>query len=223
MEVFIADLDAVGKEEEQAYAALLNSDERVRSEHMSVQRRKTFLTGRALARDVLGQILGEPPQQVDFKLLASGAPALKKEGPFFNLSHSGHFVLMAVDDHPVGVDIEHISKSRNIDAIVRENFDTTAKTAYFVLDLAERRPFFYRLWTMKEAALKLKGCGGDTLPLLQGLKESPAEPIHFYSGSLFDYFFAVAGKEPLRTMQFILKTPLKGRESFLTPENTLLS
>ncbi len=223
MELFIADLDAVGKEEEKAYAALLNADETVRLTRMSVWRRKTFLTGRALVRDVLGQIMGLPPAAVELRLLAGGAPVLKEDGPFFNLSHSGHFVLMAVDDTPVGADIENSRSNRNIDGMVREYFDEAAKAAYFLLDPKERRSFFYRLWTMKEAALKLKGCGGTDIPLMQGLKEAPTEPVHFYSGRLFDYFFAVAGKDPLRTMQLILKTPLKGRESFLTPESTLLS
>ena len=38
----------------------------------------------------------------------NGNPFLKAGEPFFNLSHSGNYVVLAIADCEIGVDIEHI-------------------------------------------------------------------------------------------------------------------
>lgn len=73
-----------------------------------------------------------------------GKPCLKDEVLHFSLSHSGLWVVCAVSDTPVGVDIE---RPRNMDKITK--LFPTARTEEDVL----------RLWTAKEAYLKMVGCG----------------------------------------------------------------
>ena len=67
----------------------------------------------------------------------------------FSLSHSGTWAVCALSDAPVGVDIE---RPRNMDKIAR--LFPNAQTPDDIL----------RLWTAKEAYLKMQGCG-LTVPL----------------------------------------------------------
>lgn len=74
---------------------------------------------------------------------------------FFNLSHCKEAVLCAISDQPVGVDVESV-RSFN-DSLVHY---TMNEDEIREIETAEDRAVaFIRLWTMKEAALKLEGTG----------------------------------------------------------------
>ena len=106
-----------------------------------------------------------------------GKPMLKDTPLHFSLSHSGYFAICAVSDTPVGVDIE---RPRNMDKIAR------------LFPEARTRDDLLRLWTAKEAYLKLLGRGltvpldsvsvqlGETLSL-EGL------PYHLHEYTLEEY------------------------------------
>lgn len=76
------------------------------------------------------------------------------EGAHFNLSHSGPWVVLAMGDNPVGVDVECFSQSRNVEALAKRQF--TPQEQRFVGSSQER---FLRIWTAKEARLKWDGTG----------------------------------------------------------------
>ena len=87
-----------------------------------------------------------------------------KEGYYFNLSHSGDFVLFALADSEIGVDIE-IFKKKN------ESLED------YVLSLDEKNKLtdefdFYRFWTSKESLMKYLGTG-----LSNKIKDIPALPL----------------------------------------------
>lgn len=74
---------------------------------------------------------------------------------YFNLSHCRHAVVCAISDKPVGIDVESIRK-------YRENLvqHTMNEAECRQIASAERPDVaFIRLWTMKEATLKLTGTG----------------------------------------------------------------
>lgn len=80
----------------------------------------------------------------------------------FNNSHSGQWVVCAISDSPVGIDVE---KVRDIDFNIgehcfseKEYLDLSAQTAEAKLD------YFYDLWTLKESYIKAVGLG-LSLPL----------------------------------------------------------
>lgn len=78
--------------------------------------------------------------------------------PFFNLSHSGDFVILAISDTPVGCDIERLHKA----ILSRHVFHPNELS--LLLSLPEgnaRNQAFLRLWTAKEAFLKAIGTGID--------------------------------------------------------------
>lgn len=74
---------------------------------------------------------------------------------FFNLSHCKQAVLCAISDEPVGVDVESV-RSFN-DSLVHYTMNDDEIREIESAD--DRAVAFIRLWTMKEAALKLIGTG----------------------------------------------------------------
>jgi len=92
----------------------------------------------------------------EFEYGEHGKPAIVGHPEIhFNLSHCREAVICVVSDRPVGVDVESVRKYE--DSLVRYtmNDQELAQIA------AAERPdtAFIRLWTMKEARLKLSGIG----------------------------------------------------------------
>ena len=111
-------------------------------------------------------------------------------GKFFNISHSGNFVVLGVSDYEIGVDVEAILKKDMsfLDNIF--NPDELDKA-----DLEEK----YLMWCNKESLTKCIGRG------LRDIKEAPAKPLngkrtydngHYYSQcfSYMKYAFSVTIK-----------------------------
>ena len=71
----------------------------------------------------------------------------------FSLSHAGHYAVLAVSEHPVGVDIEPIAKPQ----VLPRKMLTQEEMKWL-----EENPSpedFCILWTRLESALKAEGCG----------------------------------------------------------------
>ena len=88
----------------------------------------------------------------DLQIDSNGKPKTKGE-TFFNLSHSGNYVVIAVAPHEVGVDIEKVDQ-KNL-CIAREVF-TPNEIKWMNKDQFLR---FHILWTQKESVVKLDGRG----------------------------------------------------------------
>lgn len=73
---------------------------------------------------------------------------------FFNISHSSNYVVCAIGDKPVGIDIEGGRKGRQ--NLARRFFDR-AESDW--IEEAESDERFFRIWTLKEAYGKATGCG----------------------------------------------------------------
>ncbi len=88
----------------------------------------------------------------------------------FNISHTRHGVMCAVGDHPVGCDIEDIPPQLDLD-LCRYCF--SSQEVEGILTSENPTVAFTRLWTQKEALLKLTGEGlNDHLPTLLATDES---------------------------------------------------
>ena len=87
-----------------------------------------------------------------------------ENGPFFNISHSGKYVVMAVSSKEVGVDIEE-NKARDLSSITKIFNEAEAKVA------KEHQDFYY-LWCAKESLIK---CMGITI---SSIKEVPSLPLN---------------------------------------------
>ena len=124
-----------------------------------------------------------------FELGSFGKPKLKCNSLAFNLSHSEDWAALALVKNEgfslqpeLGVDLEKISQ-RNALALAKRFFSQNEWQSLAIhSDLQERNQIFTRLWTRKEACLKLWGTGMHT-PLNSFEVSSPL-PIGLTSSSL---------------------------------------
>lgn len=133
---------------------LLNDAERERAERFrSAEARAAFVAGRAGVREIGARYAGIPAAALDWRAGADGKPFFANAGVAFNMSHSGGEVVAAFSRNPVGVDIERGGRTRDFREIARRFFHEDE------VDGVGGEEDFLRLWTAKEAMLKLSGEG----------------------------------------------------------------
>lgn len=82
-----------------------------------------------------------------------------ENGPEFSLSHGGDYVILGIDERPVGVDVEPI---REFDpAVAQETLQPDELN--WVLD-KDRDARLYAMWTRKESIMKAAGKGFSLPP-----------------------------------------------------------
>ena len=87
-----------------------------------------------------------------------------KDGPCFNVSHSGQYIVMAVSNKDIGVDIEE-NKEKDMSSLIRIFNEAEAK-------MIKEHADFYYLWCAKESLIK---CIGSSI---NRIKEIPALPFN---------------------------------------------
>ena len=92
-------------------------------------------------------------------------------GPFFNISHSGKYVLMAVSTAEIGVDIEEV-KNKDMSSLVRIFNEAEAK-------MIKEHSDFYYLWCAKESLIK---CMGLTVGKVREIPGLPLNGLKTYKG-----------------------------------------
>jgi len=151
---------------------LLSDNERARArKFQSEAARDRFLTGRSGIRRAAAIYTGLDAREFVISQTPSGKPILENSDLHFNLSHSGGEVVAAFSAAPVGLDIESPGRSRDFAGIARRFFSPEEAAQISTED------GFLRIWTAKEAMLKLAGTG-----LAGGLAE--ARPGTGAGGSL---------------------------------------
>lgn len=141
--------------------------------------RKQLLLGRYLIRSVLSQYT-ECIAPAEWRFLENdyGKPFVDPDqnsnSLFFNLSHSGNRLVLAVARHEfIGVDIERSDKQRRVAKISDRFFSGEEVKDLLALDGDQQLNRFYELWTLKEAYIK--ACGlGLAIPLQQFSYSFPA-------------------------------------------------
>ena len=92
-------------------------------------------------------------------------------GPYFNISHSGKYVLMVVSTAEIGVDIEEI-KNKDMSSLVRIFNEAEAK-------MIKEHSDFYYLWCAKESLIKCMGLSVGKVREIPGL---PLNGLKTYKG-----------------------------------------
>lgn len=130
-----------------------------------------------------------PENEFDFN--KNGKPYLK-DGPFFNLSHSGEYAVLVIDNsREVGVDIEHINEEKLpvIERVLKEK-----------LSVGEA----FLAWSNKESLIK---CAGLNIALI---KDAPYLPLSGARRLKNDYYYTSS------TVYngYSLSVTLKGKDPF---------
>ena len=128
-------------------------------------------------------------ENVTFDYGEHGKPVLVEYPTIhFNLSHCREAVACVVSDHPVGIDVESVRRPLR-ESLVRYAMSEEEQHTIFSAEDPELE--FTRLWTMKEARLKLTGEG-----LAHRLKTVLEEPgFRFETGAADTFLWALCEAE----------------------------
>ena len=124
---------------------------------------KRVLFADILLRSVLKNELQISNEKIEYENNEYGKPFLKGDyGLYFNLSHAGDWVVCAIDNELIGIDIEKIYPVGF--EIAARFFSEEEYKMLMEKPIEEHQPFFFDIWTLKESYIKAIG-KGLTLPL----------------------------------------------------------
>lgn len=128
--------------------------------------KKRTVAGEMLVRKIISQKCNAPVEAIKFDLSVYGKPYVVNFPVTFSISHSGNYAVCAVDENPVGIDIEKI---RAVDLNVAKHICSQDELSYlfghnpsnedFMLDSYGLLVNFFKIWTAKEARYKCLGNG----------------------------------------------------------------
>ncbi len=121
--------------------------------------RRSKLAGESMIRSILFRERGMAPEDYSIVLGEHGKPYLAdmREPFYFNISHSGDYVVCAVSDREIGIDIERIGRMRM--DVARRFFHPEEIRVLEALPESRQTDAFFSYWSVKEAFLKYTGTG----------------------------------------------------------------
>jgi len=145
------------------YGALPADRQAKISRFRSRKERQRALFAEVMLRQVIRHHTGLEEREIIFDANQYGKPFVINQQDFhFNLSHSGDWVVCAVDSAPIGIDIEW--KEWLDISLAASFFSTTEFQELMNKPEQQRISYFYDLWTLKESYVKALGTG-LSLPL----------------------------------------------------------
>jgi 4'-phosphopantetheinyl transferase len=144
-----------------AVSNLLSTDEQERANRYYREKDKQrFILARAILRLLLARYLNQDAKQLIFEIGENKKPHVKGDSSLhYNVSHSGDYILIAISDSEVGIDVEQPDHNMHYEEIMHISY--SQPEADFVKASADPRQTFYTLWTRKEALLKATAKGID--------------------------------------------------------------
>jgi 4'-phosphopantetheinyl transferase len=161
-EVFYQEIDLdIPDGEMELLARKLSPEKQIRYHNLRLKTdRLTLVTGDRLIREVLAAKCSCDPGEIRFGFNRHNKPFPTNPGhPFFNLSHSGKYVIAAFSSCEVGIDLEEIRPVQEISSKAQIFMSDTEFSRFSKLTPKEKHTFFYRLWTAKESFIKNTGRG----------------------------------------------------------------
>ena len=150
---------------EAAVLEWLDRDEVARwNRFRALRARRQFGLCRAALRAILCERLDCDNADLRFVALEHGKPgALVGDGPApisFNVSHSADHGLIAIaSGRRLGVDVEERRRRHDPDGPIRDVFTRREQEALAKRNGDDKVRLFFKLWTLKEAAIKALGTG----------------------------------------------------------------
>lgn len=105
--------------------------------------------------------------EMEFLYNEHGKPYIEG-GPYFSISHCKEGIAVALDDQPVGIDIEAIRQAD--EELIARTMNTEECKRLMAKSQKLRDRDFTRLWTQKEAVLKCEGTGIQSFEQLQNIR-----------------------------------------------------
>ena len=159
----------------------------ISKEKMEQVRKYRFLMDRqnSLVGDVVSRIeickrSGLNNATLSFGKNKYGKPFLKNNADiYFNISHSLNYVAVAIDDTPVGIDIEEV---KEVDLKIADRFFAPDELAYVLcVDRQRATERFFEVWTKKESNIKWEGLGlSKPLPLFSVFSNNENPKLYYH-------------------------------------------
>lgn len=116
------------------------------------------LLGEALSRIIISKKSGINIKDLAITKSDNGKPELQNiQDLYFNISHSGDWVVLAIAKAPVGIDVEKIKTP--VYRIAERYFSKGELNSLNQLSEPSKQAYFFDLWTLKESYLKMLGKG----------------------------------------------------------------
>jgi 4'-phosphopantetheinyl transferase len=129
------------------------------------------LLGDLLVRATLCEVLQIKNEDINIITSEMGKPFVENiPQSFFNISHSGDWIVGAFDSFPVGIDIEYM---KVFDLNMTRSILTLNDYELMMQKIeGERLDYFYKCWTLSESYFKMLGIGMSIpLPSVNKLTE----------------------------------------------------
>ncbi len=142
----------------------------------NINDKKRTVAGEMLAKKGIAECFNISPESIIISANETGKPFAQNLKIEFNISHSENMVVCAINDTPVGIDIEKI---RKVDLAIAKRICNSSELEYLfgfaptsedfrVTEDREIQLRFFELWTAKEAYAKFlgKGLASISLPIM---------------------------------------------------------
>lgn len=186
MDWYKYNINDIKKEEYDAFFSLMAKEKRERIlRYKNEDDKKRSVCAEMLAKCEIAKRYGIKPCDVIFDTLGNGKPYCKNLSIQFSLSHSGDYAVCALGEKPIGIDIQRI---------VPYNEKTAKKVCSFreleiIGKSADKSAEFIKLWTKKEAVMKMAGLGIGGVGIKNCLDGKMIETVRF-----LDYFISICEK-----------------------------
>lgn len=159
---------------------------------------------------LLGKYTGQKPEAIQFVSDANRKThLLHKSSLQFNVSHAGNWVVWAISQTRVGIDVEEMKVDFAFEEIATHYFSPQEQR--LILDSNHARQLFYQLWTRKEALVKATG---------QGLTDSLAR-IPCLDGDHYPDDNLLAGNASWMVRSFTVADNYPGAVAYLTSSDPI--
>lgn len=186
------------------YLPLISAERRERVKRIKSPKAKTVcLLAEVLMRREIGKALGMSKEDIIFSYTKHGKPYIEKADYHFSISHTENVIVFTDSPVPVGIDIEGVYSGKAPDEekekrrlrvagrfFTEREFESIKKAADFDVE-------FCRIWTMKEAYVKMQGKGLLT-PLNSFDVDNMESEVYYYNIVYKGYSISVCreGAEP---------------------------
>ena len=157
--IYAVNIDNVKFDELSSFFDRLSSTNRKKVNNLINEKDKIRTAlGELLVKYLLVNIKKMDIDQIKLNFTEYGKPFIDEKNIYFNISHSGGYVVCVINDSKIGIDIEKV-KSIDFKVISKTYFSNEENNIISKYKGKKQLYYFYLLWTLRESYLKLDGRG----------------------------------------------------------------
>ena len=159
-------INYLSENEYNKWFSLMNTKKQNRvNAYRNINAKKRSVCGELLVKKNISNLLGICADTIKIETLDNGKPYAANVDVHFSISHSSDYVVCAIDNSPIAIDIEQI---KPINLKIAKRICTEKELTYIFSKTPINRDFtystdnslltkFFKIWTFKEAYIKLNG------------------------------------------------------------------